>query len=143
MTTAPLFRRILLWGAILAVAIAVIGGGIAWAVGGWPAAGSALLGAVLSFVFSGATAASVLLAGRLAKGDLLHPAFFGVIGAAFFVKLVVFFVILLVLGRQHWIVGTALVATMFVSVLGGLAIDSLVITRSRLGRAIDVELPGE
>lgn len=143
MSTAPLFRRILLWEAVLAVAIAVVGGGIAWMIGGGAAAGSALLGALLSFVFAGATAASILLGGRLARGDMLHPAFFGVIAASFLLKLIVFFVILLVLGRQQWIVGTALVATMFVSVLGGLAIDTLVISRSRLAREIDVVLPGE
>jgi hypothetical protein len=142
MSTAPLFRRILLWGAILAVVIALVGGLVALLIGGWSAAGSALLGAVLAFVFAGATAGSVLLAGVVTRGDMMNPAYFGIIGAAFLVKLVVFLGVVIVLGRAEWVVGAALVSTMVASVLGSLTIDVLVITRSRLAREIDVELPG-
>jgi hypothetical protein len=143
MTVAPLFRRVLLGGLLLAVVIAVVGCAVAGPALGWRGTGSVLLGAALSFAFSGATAASVLLAGRLAKGDLLHPAFFGTIGGVWLLKILVFLVVVIVLGRQQWISGLALVVTMMVSVLGGLVLDAVVISRSRLGRAIDVPLPDD
>ncbi len=49
----PVFRRILLWAALLAVGLAVVGGVVGLVVAGTPGLAGGLLGAVLSVVFSG------------------------------------------------------------------------------------------
>lgn len=142
MSSAPIFRRILVWGALLAVAIAVVGSIAGGLLAGPEGVTSALIGAVASFVFTGLTAASILLAQRVTHGDLLNPAYLGIVMGGWLVKLVLFVVFVIALGGADWVDRLTLFLTIVVSVVGGLVIDLVVIARSRLGYVSDVTLPG-
>ena len=62
-----IFTRIIRYGAVLALAVAVIGAVAGGLADGGRGVTSALIGAALAFVFTGVTAASILLADRVLK----------------------------------------------------------------------------
>jgi hypothetical protein len=142
-SSTPVFQSVLRLGLVLAVAIAVIGGLVGFLAAGTPGLVSALIGALIGGLFLAVTAASILFANRLSKGDMLHPAYFGIILGAWLIKFVVFLVIVFVLREQPWIDGTVLFLTLVAGVLGTLAIDVIVVARSRIPYVSDVTLPGE
>jgi hypothetical protein len=137
----PVFRRILLQGAVLAGALAVVGGVVGWFVAGGPGLTGGLLGAVMSVVFCGLTAASVLLAIRFSGGQMISGAFFGTIMGTFLVKFVVFIVVLVALKDRDWVNTPVLAVAIIIGVIGSLVIDVTVIARARV--PIGVELPGD
>jgi hypothetical protein len=139
----PIFRRILTWGAMLALAVAVLGGLAGFLVDGGRGLGSGLIGALMAFVFLGVTAVSIIVAFRVTKNDVLNPLFFLIVLGGWIVKFVVFLVAAFLLRDQPWINLVVLFLTIIVSVVGSLAIDVIVIARSRLPYVSDVTLPGE
>jgi hypothetical protein len=143
MSAIPILKRILAYGGILALAIAVIGSGIGLIVAGGVGLVSALIGTVMAVVFLGITAASIVLATRVAKGDLLSVAFFGIVMGAWLVKLIVFIVLIVLLKDQPWIQTQVLFLTVVVAVIGTLVVDMVVIARSRLPYVSDISLPAE
>jgi hypothetical protein len=143
MSAIPILKRILAYGGILALAIAVIGSGIGLIVAGGVGLVSALIGTVMAVVFLGVTAASIVLATRVAKGDLLSVAFFGIVMGAWLVKLIVFIVLIVLLKDQPWIQTQVLFLTVVVAVIGTLVVDMVVIARSRLPYVSDISLPAE
>jgi hypothetical protein len=142
-SSTPVFQSVLRGGLVLAAAIAVVGGVIGFLAAGTPGLVSALIGALIGGLFLAVTAASILLANRLSNGDMLHPAYFGIILGAWLIKFVLFLVIVFLLREQPWIDGTVLFLTLVAGVLGTLAIDVIVVARSRIPYASDVTLPGE
>jgi hypothetical protein len=143
MSAAPLFRRILAYGGILAAAIAVVGSVAGFFVAGGTGVASALIGAAMALVFLGITAASILVALRVANGQMLSGAFFGIVMGAWLIKFVIFIVLLLLLKGQPWVQTGVLFLTLVVAIIGTLAVDLIVIARSRLGYVSDVNLPGD
>lgn len=141
MSVTPLLTRSLRYGAIVALAAAVLGGGLGWLVAGPEGLAGGLLGAVLSAVFLGLTAVSILLAGRLSGGDLTSPAFLGVVLGIWMLKLVLFFILSLWLRTQGWVDPGAFGFTAIGAVLGALVADTIAFQRSRV--PLDVTLPGE
>jgi hypothetical protein len=137
----PVFRRILLQGAVLAVALAVVGGVVGLLVAGGPGLAGGLIGAVMSVVFCGLTAVSVLLAIRFSHGQMISGAFFGTIMGTFLVKFVLFIVVLVSLKDRDWVSTPVLAVAIIVGVVGSLVIDVSVIARSRV--PIGVSLPGD
>ena len=137
-----IFIRIIRYGAVLAVAVAVIGAVAGGLVDGGRGVTSALIGAALAFVFTGVTAASILLADRVAKGDLLNPAYLGIVVGGWLLKFILFLVLLLVLKDQDWINTVVLFLAIIAAVIGSLVIDVVVVVRSRTPY-VDVELPGD
>ena len=137
-----IFIRIIRYGAVLAVAVAVIGAVAGGLVDGGRGITSALIGAALAFVFTGVTAASILLADRVAKGDLLNPAYLGIVVGGWLLKFILFLVLLLVLKDQDWINTVVLFLAIIAAVIGSLVIDVIVVVRSRTPY-VDVELPGD
>ena len=137
-----IFIRIIRYGAVLAVAVAVIGAVAGGLVDGGRGVTSALIGAALAFVFTGVTAASILLADRVAKGDLLNPAYLGIVVGGWLLKFILFLVLLLVLKDQEWINTVVLFLAIIAAVIGSLVIDVIVVVRSRTPY-VDVELPGD
>jgi hypothetical protein len=137
----PVFRRILLQGAVLAVALAVVGGVVGFVVAGGPGLAGGLIGAVMSVVFCGLTAVSVLLAIRFSRGQMISGAFFGTIMGTFLVKFVLFIVVLVALKDRDWVSTPVLAIAIIVGVVGSLVIDVSVIARSRV--PIGVSLPGD
>jgi hypothetical protein len=143
MSAIPILKRILGYGGILALAIAVIGSAVGFIVGGGVGLVSALIGTAMAVFFLGITAASIVLATKVAKGDLLSVAFFGIVMGAWLVKLVVFIVLIVLLKDQPWIQTQVLFLTVVVAVMGTLVVDVVVIARSRMPYVSDIGLPAE
>lgn len=143
MTVAPLLIRSLISGAVVAVAVAVVAGGIGLAVAGVPGLLGGLLGAALSAVFLGITAASFLLAGRVTRGDALNPLFYGVILGLWVLKLVVFVIAAIVFRSFEGVDPVVFFWAVIAAVLGSLVGDILALARSRIPYVSDVQLPGE
>ncbi|GAB3606899.1 hypothetical protein GCM10027413_23080 [Conyzicola nivalis] len=137
----PILKNTILFGGLLAIAIAVIGSIIGFLVDGSVGLVSALIGAAMAFVFLGVTAGSILLANRIANSDFLNPLFFITVLGGWLLKFAVFLVLLFVLKDQLWINNVVLLLTVIVGVVGSLVVDVVVIARSRQPY-VDVELPG-
>lgn len=143
MSVVPVFQRILKWGGLLALAIAIIGGGIGYATAGVPGLVSALLGTTMSILFMGITAGSILLALRISSDPAAIGTFFGIVMGGWLLKFVVFFFIVFALKDQPWLQPTVLFLTIVAGVLGSLMIDVVVIARSRMSYVSEVTLPTE
>jgi hypothetical protein len=138
----PILKNTILFGGLLALAIAVIGSVIGFVVDGSVGLVSALIGAAMAFVFLGVTAGSILLANRIANSDFLNPLFFITVLGGWLLKFAVFLVLLFILKDQPWINNVVLLLTVIVGVVGSLVVDVAVIARSRQPY-VDVALPGD
>ena len=126
-TTGQVFTRVLKLGAILIAAIALIGGAIGYALAGQNGLVSALIGSGLALLFVSMTALSVQLGAKLPLAG-----FFGVVMGGWLIKLVGFIITMALLKSADFINGPVLFFTIVVSVLGALAIDAVVVMRSRI-----------
>ena len=126
-STQALFRRVLKLGAILVAAVALVVGAIGFFTASIAGLVSALIGAAMALVFVSLTALSVWLGGKLPLGG-----FFGVVLGTWLVKLVGFFVLVLVLKSAGFIVGWVLFVAIVAAVIGSLAVDAIVVIRSRI-----------
>lgn len=140
-TSIPVFRRILLYGAVLAIGIAVVGAIIGGIFGGGRGVLSALIGTVIAVVFMGVTALSILAANRFAGRESAIGAFFGIVMGGWLVKFVLFLVLLIVLKDQPFIDPLVLFLSIIAGVLGSLVVDAIVVLKSRMPYASDVTLP--
>jgi hypothetical protein len=138
----PVLALALRYGAIFAVAVAVVAGSIGLLVAGVPGLIGGLLGAALSAVFLGLTAGSMLVAGRVAKGDSTNPVFFGIVIGVWLLKLVVFIVVEVLLRGQPWFDPLVFFFAIVAVVIGSLVLDAVAMYRARVPY-VDVVLPGE
>lgn len=126
-TSSQLFRTVLIQGAILTVAIALVGGLLAlWAVG-LPGFYSALIGSAIALTFTSLTAIAVWVGGKLPLGG-----FYGLVLGGWLAKVIAFVLILSVLNRVEGLNRPTIFFTIVASVLGGLAIDAVAVLRSRV-----------
>ncbi len=139
---APVLRLALRYGAIFAVAVAIVAGVVGFLVAGLPGLIGGLLGAALAGVFLGLTAVSFLIAGRVAKGDSTSPIFFGVVIGAWLLKLVIFIVVEVLLRGRPWFNPLVFFGAVVVVVIGSLVLDAVAMYRARVPY-VDVALPGE
>ncbi|MBN9606595.1 MAG: hypothetical protein J0G30_08295 [Actinomycetales bacterium] len=132
MSSAPVLRRSLVAGGIVALVV----GGVAALLGGLLSGGAgvvaAVLAAVVSALFLGLTAASMLLGGRLAHGDGTHPVFWGVVLGGWLVKLLVFVGLLIALRTVSWLDPTVFGLTLVAVVTLTLVSDVVVLARARI-----------
>jgi hypothetical protein len=143
MTAIPVMKKVLVYGGVLALAIAVVGGIVGWFVAGVPGLVSALIGTAMAAVFLGITAGSIVLATRVTKSEVFSPLFFGIVMGAWLLKFVVFLVLVFVLKDQPFIDPLVLFLTIVVGVVGSLVVDLIAVTRSRVPYVSDVTLPGD
>lgn len=122
-----LFTRVLKQGALLIGAIAVIGGVIGFLIAAVAGLVSALIGAGMALVFVSMTALSVWLGGRLSLSG-----FFGVVLGGWIAKLLLFIVLVVVLKEATFIVGPILFVCIVLSVIGSLALDAIVVLKTRI-----------
>jgi hypothetical protein len=126
-TASQLFRTVLIQGAILTVAIALVGGLLAfWAVG-LPGFYSALIGSAIALTFTSLTAIAVWVGAKLPLGG-----FYGLVLGGWLAKVIAFVLILSVLNRVEGLNRPTIFFTIVASVLGGLAIDAVAVLRSRV-----------
>ncbi len=131
MTAAAIMRKILVWGAYLAVGVAVVGGVTGWLIAGGSGVISALVGTAIAIVFTMLTAASILLGYRLSHGRMISGAFFGVVLGGWLVKFVVFLLLVFLVREQGWLHPGVAFGTIVVAIIGSLVVDIAVITTSR------------
>jgi hypothetical protein len=137
-SAVPVLRRALVWGALVCLVIAVVGGVIGVFVAGATGVVSALIGAAIAAAFLAVTALSILVANR-ATIEL----FFGIVLGAWLLKAVVFMGALFLLRGQPFIHGPVLFGVLAAAVLATLVVDVLVVTRSRVPYVSDAKLPGD
>ncbi len=126
-TSSQIFRTVLIQGAILITAIALVGGALAfWAVG-LPGFYSALIGSAIALTFTSLTAIAVWVGGKLPLGG-----FYGLVLGGWLAKVIAFVLILSVLNRVEGLNRPTIFFTIVASVLGGLAIDAVAVLRSRV-----------
>ncbi|TFB99833.1 hypothetical protein E3O42_13165 [Cryobacterium adonitolivorans] len=144
-TTAPLatpvdakkiLTEVLKYTGLLAIAIAVIGGGLGYLFAGTDGLISALIGTALAVLFASITAVSIIGAMRF---DI--AAFFGIVMGAWLLKIVVFIVILALLRDAPFVHTMVLFLTVIAGAVGTMLIDVIVVFRSKLGYASNVTLP--
>lgn len=141
-TLAQVLIPSLQWGGALAGAVAVVGGLVGWLVAGPTGLVGGLSGAIVAGAFLGLTAVSFLIAARVTKGDPGHPAFYGIVLGASFVKLIVFLVLLLWLRGQTWLDPAVFIFTAIIAIAGSLIVDAVVSLRRRVPYT-DAKLPGD
>jgi hypothetical protein len=142
MSNTTILMRALRYGAILTIAIVIVGSIIGYLVGGVPGLVSALLGAGVTAVFMGLTAASFVVASRVAKLPEGIAVYYGIILGTFLVKIVIYLVLVISLRGAHWLNPTIFGLTILAAVLGTLVVDALAVLRGRVPY-VDVVLPGE
>ena len=126
-SSSQLFKTVLVQGALLTLAIAVIGGVAAYFAAGLSGLASAIIGATIAASFTSLTALAVWLGGKLPLGG-----FYGVVLGGWLLKIIVFISILAVLNHTDGINRPTIFFTIVASVLGGLAIDAVAVLRSRV-----------
>jgi hypothetical protein len=142
-SVTPILLRSLRYGAVVSVVVGVIAGVVGYLLAGTPGLVGALVGVLLSALFMGLTAVSILIGGRATKGDPANPVFFAVVLGAFGLKLVLFLVFVLWLRSQTWLDAGVFGVTAIATVIGSLAGDILAFVRTRMPYVSDVQLPGE
>jgi hypothetical protein len=135
------YVRILAYGSLLALAIAVIGCIVGGLTVGVPGVLGALIGTAVALVFTGLTAASILIALRVSGGQLISGAFFGIVLGGWLLKFIVFLVVLIVLRDATWVNTLMMFASLVVGVVGSLVVDVVVVTRSRVPYVSEITLP--
>lgn len=140
-TSVPIFRRILIYGSILSLGIAVVGAIVGGIVAGGTGVISALVGTGMAVVFMGITAGSLLLANKFAGTEAAIGAFFGIVMGGWLLKFVVFLILVVVLKGQPWVEPTVLFLSIIAGVVGSLIVDVIVIMKSRMSYTSDVTLP--
>ena len=133
-----ILTEVLKYTGLLAIAIAVIGGGLGYLFAGTNGLISALIGTILAVLFASITAGSIIGAMRF---DI--AAFFGIVMGAWLLKIVVFIVILALLRDAPFVQTMVLFLTVIAGAVGTMLIDVIVVFRSRLGYVSNVALPSE
>lgn len=126
-----MLNRILVWNAILAIVVAVVGGIVGFFIGGMPGLWGAVIGTVMAIVFGGLTALSLLLAVNVSKGNMISGAFFGIVLGGWLLKFIVFIVLIFVVRDLEWVNPIAAFISIVVAVVGSLAVDMTVIVKAR------------
>ncbi|WP_167132360.1 hypothetical protein [Paramicrobacterium chengjingii] len=143
MTSNPVFRASLIWGAAVTAIIAVVGGVVGVFVDGSRGLVSALLGAVVALVFLSVTAVSILLANRKAGSDLFVPIFFAGVMGGWLVKFVAFLVLAWAVKQQEWVNDTIFFLSVIAGVIGSLVVDGVVVAKVRVPYVSDDTLPND
>jgi hypothetical protein len=130
------------YGAILTAVMLVVGGLVGYLVAGMPGLLGALIGAGLTAILMGLSAASFLLAVRVTKGDPLHPGFYGIVLGSSALKLAAFLVIMIALRGVPAIDPRVMFVAVIVAVAGSLVADVLAFARARVPYVSNVDLPG-
>ncbi len=135
------FITILRYGALLALAIALVGGIAGYFAQGWVGVVSALIGTGMALFFLGLTAVSILVANRFGEHEFATIIFFSVVLGVWLLKFVLFLVLLLLLKDQPFINNIIMFISLVAGVLGSLVVDVVVMAKSRIPYVGDVRLP--
>ncbi|WP_442575172.1 hypothetical protein ACSBPH_15285 [Microbacterium sp. F51-2R] len=138
-----ILRTTLRWSAIVTAVLAVLAGIVGFLAAGTTGLWSALAGVLIAAVFLAITGLSILIANRWFGDDLYVPIFFGIVLGGWILKFIIFIVALLMLRGQPWIEPTVFFVSVVVSVLASLAVDVVVMLRTRVPHVSDIALPDD
>jgi hypothetical protein len=142
MKNAPVLTRALVFGAYVALGIAVVGSIVGYLVAGPGGLASALVGAGLTAVFMAVTTVSILIASRATLDKPGSPLFFGIVLGIGLVKFVLFITVLVLLRDQPWVSPYVFFFAMIAAVIGSLVADIVAMAGARVSYVGDIELPG-
>jgi hypothetical protein len=142
-SSTPILRRTLIWSAVATVALAVVAGGIGFAVAQGEGLISGLLGVLLAALFLAITGISILVANRWYGDPLYVQLFFAIVLGGWLLKLGVFVVVMILLAGQPWLHPMVFFLSIVAGVLMSLVIDVIVLMRMRLPHVSDTTLPTE
>lgn len=125
-------RSSLVLGGVTTAAIAVIGGVVGWNLAGWSGLVSALIGAIVAFVFMGVTAASILLGQNLSGGSIASGAFFATVLGAWLLKFALFLVAIFIIKNVTELQPVIALVCVIAAVIGALVSDVVAISRARV-----------
>lgn len=125
-------RSSLVIGAVITAAIAVTGGVIGFAVDGWIGVVSALVGALIAFVFMGVTAASILLGQKFSGGSIASGAFFATVLGAWLLKFVLFLVAIFAIKNLTELNSVIALGSVIAAVIGALVSDVVAVSKARV-----------
>ncbi|MGO2749150.1 MAG: hypothetical protein ACTIA6_03770 [Pseudoclavibacter sp.] len=137
-TSVPIFKSILKWSVVVAIAVAVIGGGIGFLAVGVNGLWSALFAAAITLLFTGITVVSVILASHL---DQIF--FMATILGAWILKFIVFLGALFLIRDLPIVHLFTLWLCLVVAVIATVIVDVVCVVRGRMGNVSDVRLPGD
>ncbi len=129
---AKALRTALLLGGLVTVAIALVGGGIGFALVGPIGIGSALVGSAMAFVFMGITAGSILVGQKASGGSIASGLFFGIVLGAWLLKFVLFLVAAFTIRNSDSFDTVIAFSCVIAAVLGALVSDVIAISRARV-----------
>lgn len=134
-TSVPVFKRVLVWSAVVALAVAVVGGVVGLVVAGVAGLVSALIGAALTLLFAGITVLSLILA-----ANLDNVFFMAVILGAWLLKFVLFLGLLLAVKNASFVHDWMLWGSLVAAVVGTLIVDVVCVVKGRIPNVGDVDL---
>jgi len=126
--------RVLKLGSLLVLGITLLGSVIGFLVAGQSGVLAAITGGGAAFVFTALTALSLLLGSKLGLGGFL-----GVVLGGWLIKMVLFLVLFSALTRADWLTFESrpvIFFTVVAAVIGGLVLDTLIVTKARLAPAV-------
>ncbi len=121
------FTKVLKLGSLLISAIAVIGSLVGFLTAGIAGLLGALVGALIALIFVSLTALSVLIGSNLSLGG-----FYGVVLGGWLLKVVIFIGTIAIIKQISGLNRVAIFVTLVASVLGSLAVDAFVVTKSKI-----------
>jgi hypothetical protein len=121
------FTKVLKLGSLLIATIAVLGSLIGYFAAGIPGLLGALVGAVIALLFVSLTAIAGLVGGRLSLGG-----FYAAVLGGWLLKVVIFIAVIAIVRQIDGLNRVAIFATLVASVLGSLAVDGFVVTKSKI-----------
>ncbi|WP_217183543.1 hypothetical protein [Streptomyces sp. AC495_CC817] len=142
-SSTPILRRTLIWSAVATGVLAVVAGGIGFAVAQGEGLVSGLLGVLLAALFLAITGISILIANRWYGDPLYVQLFFAIVLGGWLLKLGVFFLVMVLISGQPWVHPTVLFLSIVAGVLMSLVIDAVVLMKMRLPVVSDASLPTE
>ncbi|MFK4760611.1 hypothetical protein ACI3KS_06720 [Microbacterium sp. ZW T5_45] len=140
-TSTPILRRTLIWSAIATVVLAVAAAVVGFVVAQEQGLVSGLLGVLIAAVFLAITGISILVANRWYGEPLYVQFFFAIVLGGWLLKLIVFFLVIVVLKDQPWVNPVVLFVSIVAGVLMSLIIDGIVVSTMRLPNVSDTSLP--
>lgn len=142
-SSTPILRTALVWGAAVGAVVIAAAAGIGFAVAGAPGSWSGVVGAAVGVVFPALTAVSILIGNRWYGTPSYLQVFFGVVLGGWLLKFVLVIVAMIALLRVEWIVPVVFFVALVAAAIASLVVDLVVLTRMRLPAVSDTLLPGE
>lgn len=128
----PVLLRALRWGIIATVGLMAVFAGIGWLASEAEGLIGGIIGAAMGGFFLLLTIGSIAFANRFVDRDSYITAFFGIVLGCWVLKFILFIVAVLLLRSQPWLDTRILFFGLMASVMVSLAIDVIVVVKSRI-----------